>query len=93
MAAAPTDEKIPLSVAGAYAGDDKWDEAIAWTDKSIKIKETFQNLSAKSRYLYLAGRKDEAFAVGDRAIAKGKADKVDTSNFEKRLADMRAGKM
>jgi len=93
MTAAPMDEKIPLSVAGAYAGDDKWDDAIAWADKSIKIKETFQNLSAKSRYLYLAGRKEEAFAVGDRAIAKGKADKVDTTNFEKRLANMRAGKM
>src|SRR5437870_674012 len=42
MAANPNDEKIPLSVAGAYANDDKWDEALAWVDKSIKVKETFQ---------------------------------------------------
>ncbi|HLN99332.1 MAG TPA: DUF2911 domain-containing protein [Pyrinomonadaceae bacterium] len=93
MAAAPNDEKIPLSVAGAYAGDDKWDEAIAWADKSIKIKETFQNLATKARLLYSAGRKEEAFTVGDQAVARGKADKVDTTNFEKRLANMKAGKL
>jgi hypothetical protein len=26
-------------------------------------------------------------------VAKGKADKVDTAGFEKRLADMKSGKM
>src|SRR6267378_4159713 len=51
IAANPTDEKIPLSVAGAYADDDRWDQAIAWADKSIKVKETFQNLSTKARIL------------------------------------------
>jgi hypothetical protein len=93
IAANPTDEKIPLSVAGAYANDDKWDEAIAWTDKSIKVKETFQNLSSKARFLYSAGRKEEALAVAAQALARGKADKVDTTNFEKRVAAMKAGKM
>ncbi len=93
IAANPTDEKIPLSVAGAYANEDKWDEALKWADQSIKIKETFQNLSSKARILYAAGRKDEAFALADRAIARGKADKVDTTNFEKRVAAMKAGKM
>ncbi len=93
IAANPTEWRIPLSVAGAYAGDDRWDEAIKWVDQSIKVKETFQNLSAKARYLYAAGRKDEALALADQAIARGKADKVDTTNFEKRVADMKAGKM
>jgi hypothetical protein len=93
IAANPTSEAIPLQVAGAYAGDDKWDEALAWTDKSIKVKETFRNLSAKATYLYLAGRKDQAFAVADQAIAKGKADKVDTAGFEKRVATWKSGKM
>ena len=93
IAANPTEWRIPLSVAGAYAGDDKWDEAIKWADQSIKVKETFQNLSAKARYLYAAGRKEEALALADQAIARGKADKVDTTNFEKRVADMKAGKM
>ena len=89
----PNNEAIPLQVAGAYANDDKWDEALKWADQSIKVKETFRNLSAKANYLYLAGRKDEAYAAADVAIAKGKADKVDTTNFEKRVAGWKAAKM
>ena len=89
----PTNEVIPLQVAQAYANDDKWDEALKWVDQSIKVKETFRNLSAKANYLYLAGRKDEAFAAADVAVTKGKADKVDTANFEKRVAGWKAAKM
>jgi hypothetical protein len=89
----PTNEVIPLQVAGAYANDDKWDEALKWVDQSIKVKETFRNLSARANYLWLAGRKQEALAAADVAIAKGKADKVDTSSFEKRAANWKAGKM
>jgi hypothetical protein len=64
-----------------------------WIEASIKVKETFQNLAGKANALYKAGKKEEAFAVADQAIQRGKADKVDTSNFEKRLADMKAGKI
>lgn len=93
IAANPTDWRIPLNVANAYAGDDKWEEALKWADQSIKVKETFQNLSAKANFLYSAGRKDEALAVAEQAIARGKADQVDTSRFEKRVANMKAGRM
>jgi hypothetical protein len=93
VAANPTDWRIPLTVANQYANDDKWDEALRWADQSIKVKETFQNLAAKAQLLFEAGRKDEAFVVGEQAIQRGKADKVDTSRFEKRLADLKAGKM
>lgn len=93
IAANPTNEAIPLQVAGAYANDDKWDEALAWADKSIKVKETFRNLSSKAQILFLAGRKEEAFALADKALAKGKADKADTAAFEKRVAGWKAGKM
>lgn len=93
IAANPNDERIPLQVAGAYAGDDKWDEALKWVEQSIKVKETFRNLSAKANYLWSAGKKEEALAAADVAIAKGKADKVDTANFEKRVANMKAGKL
>ncbi len=93
IAANPTDWRIPLQVASLYAGDDKWDEALKWADQSIKVKETFQNLATKAHILFNSGRKDEAFAVAEKAIAQGKADKVDTTRFEKRLADMKAGKM
>jgi hypothetical protein len=93
MAANPTNEGLPLQVANVYAGDKNWTEALKFVDQSIKTKETFRNLSAKATILWAAGRKDEAMTVADAAIAKGKADKVDTSAFEKRVASMKAGKM
>ena len=93
IAANPTNETLPLQVANTYARDKNWDQALKFIDQSIKVKETFPNLSAKANILYGAGRKDEAFAVADAAIAKGKADKVDTAAFEKRVANMKAGKM
>jgi len=68
-------------------------QGLAWIDQSIKVKETFRNLASKANALYKAGKKEEAFAVGDQAVQRGKADKVDTSAFEKRLADMKAGKI
>ncbi|HEX5876500.1 MAG TPA: DUF2911 domain-containing protein [Pyrinomonadaceae bacterium] len=72
------------------AADDA--QGMAWIEQSIKVKETFQNLSVKANALYKAGKKEEAIAVAEQAIQRGKADKVDTTNFEKRLADMKAGK-
>ena len=93
MAANPTNETLPLQVANTYARDKNWDEALKFIDQSIKLKETFPNLSAKANILWGAGKKEEAMAVADAAIAKGKADKVDTAAFEKRVANMKAGKM
>jgi hypothetical protein len=90
------DWRTPLQ-AGNYLinNTDPADDAqgMAWLDQSIKVKETFQNLSAKANALYKAGKKEEAFALANQAIERGKADKVDTSSFEKRLADMKAGKI
>jgi len=83
--------------AGNYllSNKDTADDALGmeWLDQSIKVKETFQNLSAKANALYKAGKKEEAIALGEQAIQRGKTDKVDTTNFEKRLADMKAGKI
>lgn len=93
IAANPSNEVLPLQVANQYAGWKNYDEALKFVDQSIKTKETFRNLSAKANILWAAGRKDEAMAAADAAIAKGKADKVDTAAFEKRVADMKAGKM
>ena len=70
-----------------------YDEALKFIDQSIKIKQTFRNLSTKANVLWAMGKKEAAFTVADAAIAKGKADKVDTANFEKRVADMKSGKM
>jgi len=94
--AKPDDWVTPLQ-AGNYlinnsnAADDA--QGMAWIEQSIKVKETFRNLASKANALYKAGKKEEAFAVADQAIQRGKADKVDTSAFEKRLADMKAGKI
>jgi DUF2911 family protein len=97
VAGAKPDDWRTLVQAGNYlinnknAADDEL--GMSWIDQSIKVKQTFQNLSAKANALYKAGKKEEAFAVADQAIQRGKADKVDTSAFEKRLADMKAGKI
>jgi hypothetical protein len=94
--AKPDDWTTPLQ-AGNYLinnqnpADDE--QGLAWINQSIKIKETFRNLVAKANALYKLGKKEEAFAVGEQAIQRGKADKVDTTAFEKRLADMKAGKI
>jgi hypothetical protein len=93
VAAAPADWRVPMEVANAYAGDDKMEDALAWADRSIKVKETFQNLRLKALLLTSMNKKDEAVAVGERALARGKADGEDTTRFEKRLADIKAGKM
>jgi hypothetical protein len=92
----PDDWRTPMQ-AGNYLlnNENPADDAqgMAWLDQSIKIKETFQNLANKAIALYKAGKKDEAFALGEQAIQRGKTDKVATTAFEKRLADMKAGKI
>ena len=95
--AKPDDWRTPMQ-AGAYLiqgnNDPKDDQqGLAWIDQSIKVKETFDNLRSKANALYKLGKKEEAFAVAEQAIQRGKADKADTSAFEKRLADMKAGKI
>ena len=94
--AKPDDWRTRLQ-AGNYLlnNKDASDDALGmeWLDQSIKVKETFQNLAAKANALYKAGKKEEAIALGEQAVQRGKTDKVDTTNFEKRLADMKAGKI
>jgi hypothetical protein len=97
VAGAKPDDWRTAQQAGSYlvstpaTSDDEI--GMSYIDQSIKIKETFQNLVAKTNALYKLGKKEEAFAMGDRAVERGKADKANTANFEKRLADMKAGKV
>lgn len=93
VAANPTDWQIPLAVANAYFNDDKLEDGMVWVEKSIKVKETFQNLRTKASLLFSMGKKTEAIAVGEQAVARGKAEGTDTTRFEKFLADLKAGKM
>ena len=93
VAANPTDWQVPLAVANAYFNDDKLEDGLAWVEKSIKVKETFQNLRTKASLLFSMGKKPEAIAVAEQAVARGKAEGADTTRFEKFLADLKAGKM
>jgi hypothetical protein len=92
IAANPTAQQLPQQVAQTYFGRKNYDEALKAVDQSIKVKETFGNLSLKSNILWDMGKKDEAQTVATAAIAKGKADKVNTAAFEKRVADRTAPK-
>lgn len=99
-AAKPDDWSTPYRAA-LYAkrnksADDasKWfEQALKAVDVSIAAKETFQNLTGKANILLEMGRKAEGLEIADKAIARGKTDKVDTTAFEKRIADIKAGKM
>lgn len=93
VAANPSDWQVPLAVANAYFNDDKLEDAMTWVEKSIKVKETFQNLRVKTNLLIAMGKKTEAITVAEQALARGKAEGVDTARFEKFLADLKAGKM
>ncbi len=95
-AAKPDDWRTPYQAASYALSDNSSaddEQGMAWLEQSIKVKETFQNLSLKARALYKAGKKDQALAIAEQAIQRGKADKVDTTNFEKAVVDMKAGKM
>ncbi|HYW71312.1 MAG TPA: DUF2911 domain-containing protein [Pyrinomonadaceae bacterium] len=93
IAANPTAGQLPAQVAQTLWGRFKDNEgALKYVDQAIKVKETFGNLSLKSNILWDLGKKDEAQAAADAAIAKGKADKANTAAFEKRVADRTAAK-
>ncbi len=99
-AAKPEDWRTRYQV-GSFAVDHKLtdegmkllNEALSIVDESIKAKETWPLLNARANILFAMGRKDDAYAAADKAIARGKADKADTSSLEKRVADTKAGRM
>src|SRR5436853_3805737 len=93
IAANPTKEDLLRQVANTYFNEKNYDEALKFVDQSIKVKETFPNLSLKTNILWDMGKKEEAQTLADAAIAKGKADKVNTTVFEKRVADRKVAKM
>lgn len=99
-AAKPEDWQTPFRAAGYAKQNKDIEDAKAWLDQALKAvdvaiaaKPTFQNLVGKTNILLNAGRKEEAMVVAEKALAQGKADKADTTAFEKRIADLKAGKM
>jgi len=95
-AAKPDDWRTPLQAANyVLLSDDKTAaaEAIGWLEQSLKIKETFGNMSTKARLLASQGKTEEAIVAGEKALALGKEAKANTGDLEKRLAEWKANKM
>jgi len=98
--AKPDDWRTPFQAAGYARQNNDMEDAKVWIDAALKAvdtsiaaKPTFQNLVGRTNILLNAGKKDDAMLTADKAIAQGKADKADTAAFEKRIAEMKAGKM
>jgi hypothetical protein len=68
------DWQTPLTAA-RYLYDNKYalDDAARWLDRSIATKATFGNLSTKANALAADGKKKDAIATAEEALAAGKA--------------------
>lgn len=68
------------------------DEARAWVDKSIAIKETWLNLRLKANMMADAGKWKEAIGFGQRAVEVGQTDGPpdEIAKIEKLVSDWKA---
>jgi hypothetical protein len=94
-AAKPDDWRTPLQAANYFLQnpskeDDQ--EAMAWLDQSLKVKETYNNVFAKARLLASQGKTQEAIAAGEKALQLGKDAKADTAALERQLAEWKSKK-
>lgn len=93
--AKPDDWRTPMQAAQyVLLTENKIDdaEAIGWLEKSIKMRETYNNLGAKARVLALQGKTQEAITLGERAVVMGKEAKANTADLERRIAEWKAKK-
>ncbi len=58
-------------------------QALAWTDKSIGLKETFRNVWLKSQILAKMGNTAEALPLAQKALAMGQASNDESFPFFK----------
>ena len=89
------DWQTPLTAA-RYLYDNKYalDDAGKWLDKSIATKATFGNLSTKANALAAEGKKKDAVATAEKALAAGAAAPADMkpspeaiAGLEKKIAE------
>ena len=68
-------------------------EAMAWADRSIMMDKNPMNMTTKAELLAASGKKKEAIALAEEALALGKAKdpKFDTSRQGKAIVDLLAG--
>lgn len=99
-ASKPDDWTTPFQAANYAKANKATDDAARWFDQAlkaideqIKTKPTFQNYTRRATTLLNAGKMPEALAAAEKAVEVGKAEKADTTALEKRIADIKAGKM
>ncbi|MFI5118943.1 MAG: DUF2911 domain-containing protein [Thermoanaerobaculia bacterium] len=91
--AKPDDWRTPLTAARVlYENKYALTDAFAFLDKSLAIKETYANLSMRANVLGDIGKKKEAVADAEKAIALGKASDPKPSpesvgDLEKKIAE------
>lgn len=98
-AAKPDDWATPYQAANYARTNKATDDAAKWyeqalkaIDEQIKVKANYQNLLRRANTLLNAGRRAEGIAAAEKALEAGKAEKVDTSALEKRIAELKAAK-
>jgi hypothetical protein len=91
------DWRTPLT-ASRYLYDNKYAlaDAAVFLDKSLAVKETFNNLSFKAAVLAGEGKKKEALAAAQKAMALKDADPKPSpealADLEKKMAEWKAAK-
>jgi hypothetical protein len=91
------DWRTPLTAA-RYLYDNKYAsaDAAAFLDKSLAVKQTFNNLSFKASVLAGEGKKKEAVAAAQKAMALKDADPKPSpealADLEKKMAEWKAAK-
>jgi hypothetical protein len=92
------DDRAPLNQGANYVFTFKvkenYDEAMGWLDTSLGLRETFGSLVLKARLLAEMGRRADAIAVGEKAVAFGKAatPPANTADIEKYVAEWKGSK-
>ena len=95
--AKPDDWRTPLTAA-RYLYQSKYApaDAASFLDKSLSVKETFANLSTKAGVLADEGKKKEAVAAAQKALAMKDAEPKPApeavADLEKKLAEWKAAK-
>jgi len=98
VAKAKTDDWRTSLTAARYLYDNKYAsaDAAAFLDKSLAVKETFNNLSFKATVLAGEGKKKEALAAAQKAMALKDADPKPSpealADLEKKMAEWKAAK-
>jgi len=94
MSTAKADDGRTPFQSATYYFENNLDPAYAMelVDRAIGVKETYNNLTLKARMQAKAGKKKEAIATAQRAVAAGKAaePKADTAATEKLIVEWTA---